>query len=67
MEKKPEAIIQTICGSIEDRIDACADRHVAQLLKERLCSELREGCKSEIVNNFLDKIVDELIKRKFRN
>jgi len=67
MEKKAEAIIQAICGSVADRIDACADLSVAQVLKERLCSELHEGCQSEIVNNFLDNIVDDLIKRKFSN
>lgn len=67
MEKKPEDIIKEVCGCVEERINACADLHVAQILKERMCWELQENCKSEIVNNFLNKFVDDLINRKFKN
>ena len=67
MEKKPEEIIQKLCGPVEKRIEACADLQVAQFLKERLCSELQQNCNSEIVINFLNKYVDGLIKHKFYN
>lgn len=67
MEKKPEEIIKEYCGSVEERINSCADRQVAIILKERLCWELQINCKSEIVNNFLTKYVDDLIKSKFQD
>lgn len=60
-----KAVIRSICGNIAERIRACRSRHVAEMLKERLCSELASQCKSEIVHNFLQHHVDELINETF--
>jgi hypothetical protein len=60
-----KAIIKNICGNVEERIRACHSRQIAEMLKERLCSELANQCKSEIIQNFLIHYVDNLIIENF--
>ena len=60
-----KAIIQNICGNVEKRIRACHSRHIAEMLRDRLCTELAIQCKSEIVQNFLIQYVDKLIIENF--
>ena len=60
-----EKTIETYCGNIRERLEACRTRSVAVALKERLCSELRYNCESEMVNNVLTFHVDQMIAEIF--
>jgi len=60
-----EKIIAKNCGNIKDRLLACRTVNVAYALKDRLCSELRLDCESNMVNNVLNAHVDLLINEIF--
>ena len=57
--------INKYCGDIGERIRACRTIHIANVLKDRLCSELEPNCQSEIVRQVLQRHIDQLIKRTF--
>jgi hypothetical protein len=58
-------VINKYCGQIEERIKACKNRDIAEILLNRLCSELDQNCKSDVVLNFLRVHVEKLIKEVF--
>jgi hypothetical protein len=60
-----EKIIQQNCGNIRERLLACRSKSVAFALKDRLCSELKLNCQSNMVNNVLNEHVDQLIQEIF--
>jgi len=57
--------IQRLCGDIKERVRACRSRHVAEMLKDKMCTELSRQCKSEIILNLLSQNVDKLIAETF--
>ena len=57
--------INKYCGNIEERIAACKNRDIAEYLRVRLCCELEENCKSEIVVNVLNEYVNKIITNTF--
>jgi hypothetical protein len=59
--------IEKYCGNIEERIKACRTKEAAVLLKKRMCRELREHCKSDMVHNSLKYQIDQLIDGIFNN
>ena len=63
--RSSEEIITRVCGNIESRIQACRSRKVALRLKNYICAELEDQCKSEIINNMLSFQVDKLIEDTF--
>lgn len=60
-----EVVIERVCGNIAERIRACRTRHVAEMLKERLCTELVNQCQSDIIQTLLRQHVDQLIRKTF--
>jgi len=60
-----EQIIQRYCNSIEERVLACCDENVAECLKQCLCSEIKRDCNSDIVVQFVQRYVDNLIQARF--
>lgn len=60
-----ENIILQNCGNIRERLLACRSKNVAFALKDRLCSELKLNCQSNMVNNVLNEHVDQLIQEIF--
>lgn len=60
-----EKIILQNCGNIKERLLACRSKNVAFALKDRLCSELKLNCQSNMVNNVLNEHVDQLIQEIF--
>jgi hypothetical protein len=58
-------LIQTHCGDIRQRIQACRSRQIAEQLKGRLCGELQGDCPSEMVVTLLSKHVDQIIDQTF--
>ena len=64
---KTEESIKKYCGSIEERINACCDRKVAELLKTTICYELQQGGDDKEALNVLMKRIDELIEKKFED
>lgn len=60
-----ESTIKKYCGDIRERLLACRTKSIAFALKERLCSELRLNCQSNMVNNVLNAHVDRLIDEIF--
>ena len=63
--KTAEEKIKQFCGNIQERISACRSREAALLLKKRMCSELRENCMSEMINNSLSYEVERIIENVF--
>ena len=63
--KEIDDIIKDYCGDIEQRIKACRSRDVAELLKHRLCSELKRNCESTMIKDVLIDHVDKLISKMF--
>ena len=61
-----EQIIKKYCGSVEDRIAACCDKQVANYLKQSICSEIKQKCKSEPVLDFIKIYVENLIQVRFQ-
>jgi len=64
---KTEGSIKKYCGSIEERINACCDRKVADLLKTTICFELQQGSGDKTALNLLKRRIDELIEKKFED
>ena len=62
---KSEKIISRVCGNIEDRIQACRSKKVAMRLRNYICTELEEQCKSEIINNMLAYQIEKIINDTF--
>ena len=60
-----DKVISENCGNIKERLMACRTKNVAFALKDRLCSELRLNCESNMVNNVLNEHVDLLINEIF--
>lgn len=58
-------IFSNYCGSIEDRINACCDKQVAELLKERICWEVKQVKENEVDLDLLREKLDRLIEKKF--
>lgn len=58
-------LIQTQCGDIRQRIQACRSRNIAEQLKKRLCGELQADCPSEMVVALLSNHVDQIINQTF--
>ena len=67
MANVSKQIIKKYCDSVEDRIAACCDNKVAKYLKQSICSEIKQKCKSEPVLDFVKQYVDNLIQVKFQN
>ena len=61
-----DQLIKKYCGSLEERITACCDEKVAECLKQNLFCEISRQCKSEVIAEFLNKYVDNLINAKFQ-
>ncbi|MBN1465234.1 hypothetical protein JXA02_05695 [candidate division KSB1 bacterium] len=57
--------IQKSCGNIRERLLACRSARIANALRDRLCSELRSNCDSEMVHNALMANVGQMIKEIF--
>ena len=57
--------INKYCGNVKERIKACKSRDIAERLRNRLCFELEEYCKSEIVVNVLNDYVNKIINKTF--
>ena len=66
MDKRTDSLIKQYCGSINKRIDACGDKDVALILKDYFCWEFQQKCKSEIILNFLENQVNQIIEKKFK-
>jgi len=62
---KSDQIIKQYCGSIEERIASCCDEEVAVCLKQSLFSQIKKNCHSEIVLDFVEQYIDNLIKARF--
>lgn len=62
---KSDQIIEQYCGSISERIAACCDEQVASCLKETIFSQIKNNCHSEIVLDFVEQYIDNLIKARF--
>ena len=60
-----EKVLKKYCGSLDERIGACKDKYVAELLKERICWEFKQSGEKELTFNFVEKYINELIKQKF--
>lgn len=60
-----EKIIETCCGDIRERLLACRSKTIAFALRDRLCSELKLNCESNMVNNVLNEHVDHIIDEIF--
>lgn len=58
-------IIKTYCGDVEDRIRSCRSKEIAELLTDRLCSEVDKGCKSSIINGILKSHINKIIEQVF--
>ena len=63
--KKEYKIIEQHCGQVTERIKACKRKHIAEALKQRLCTELDLGCHSEMIKNVLNKYIDDIVKKTF--
>lgn len=63
--RKSDDIIKQYCGDIDERIKSCRSKKVAELLKQRLCSELKRNCKSSIINRMLLDHADKTINKVF--
>ncbi len=66
MEKEIEPIIKRYCGAIEERVAACYDKKVAQLLKTQICREVRQNCNNKAIVAFVREYVDALIRQRFQ-
>ncbi len=66
MEKEIEPIIKKYCGAIEERIAACHDKKVAQLLKQLLFNEIRQQCKNKAILASARDYIDALIRQRFQ-
>ena len=64
METAEEKIVR-YCGDINDRIKACKSEEAARLLKKRMCRELQENCKSEMIQSVLNYQIDRIIFETF--
>jgi len=62
-----EKMINEYCGSLEDRFDACKDKRVAELLKERICWEFQQEKTEKLKLSEIKNYLDELINNKFLN
>lgn len=62
-----EKIIKSYCGSLEDRFDACRDKKVAELLKERICWEFKQANQKTLKLSDVKLYLDDLINNKFLN
>jgi len=63
--KNIEDIVKKYCGSLEERMDACKDRKVAAILKERICWEFKRSGNKELTLDFVKQYLDNLIAAKF--
>ena len=66
MANLSEQIIKKYCGSVEDRIAACCDKQVAKYVKQSICSEIKQKCKSEPILDFVKQYVENLIQLRFQ-
>ncbi len=57
--------ISKYCGSIEERINACCDRQVAELLKERICWEIKQAAENEVDLALIREKLNQIIQKKF--
>ncbi len=62
-----EKLINKYCESLEDRFDACKDKKVAELLKERICWEFKQANQKKLTLNDVEIYLDDLINNKFLN
>jgi hypothetical protein len=62
---KESEIISKYCKNVGMRIRVCRHRDVALLLKKRICNEIKNECKSEIIFVILNKYIDQLIEETF--
>lgn len=58
-------IIQTYCGDIQKRIQACRSKGVAESLVDNLCNKVNHYCQSDVVRNILKNYSNEIIKKTF--
>ncbi len=65
MENNTEQIIEKYCGQIEERIDACRDKKVAEYLKQNICLELKRHSNDQFVLNYIETYIDQLIDDRF--
>lgn len=64
MEESLE-IIKKYCGNVEERIRSCRSRAIAESLADRLCFEVNQNCKSDMVQNVLKSYVSRLVNDIF--
>jgi len=60
-----EKLIKKHCGSLEDRFNACKDKKVAELLKDRVFWEFKQANHKTIKLADIKDYLDKLIKKKF--
>lgn len=60
-----DGLIQKYCGNVEERIRACRSRQVAEILKNLLCHDLKNGCSDKATSDYLRKKIDLLIEKSF--
>ncbi|OQX87857.1 hypothetical protein B6D60_03045 [candidate division KSB1 bacterium 4484_87] len=64
MKKLTENELKIYLSSIEGRIDACCDKHVAEVLKEVIFDEAKERF-GEVPLGTLKTEIDKMINKKF--
>ena len=64
MKKQTEEELREFLASIGERIDACCDKHVADVLKEVVFEEAKERF-DQISLKFLRIEIDRMINKKF--
>ncbi len=57
--------IEKYCGNIQERIQSCRNRNIAEMLKDRMCMELGVECRDNETINRLRNYVDEIILQTF--
>lgn len=65
MKKNSEQIIREYCGSVEERIAACRDKHVAEYLKQNICSEIKRHSNDDSLLSRIETYIDNLIDARF--
>ncbi len=64
MKKMTEKDMKDFLASIEERVDACCDRHVAEILKEVIFEEAQEKFEENVLPS-LQVQINSLINKKF--
>ena len=57
--------VQKYCGDVVARIRACRTKKVALMLTGQICAEFSRNCASPVVQNLLQKHIDDVIQDTF--